>query len=69
MHGISTKVTAATLTTAVLTILYFVLFDASWGPTWTEFPETVTASIYTLAVFGAGYLVPEGAESGPVDDE
>ena len=61
MQGISTKVTAATLATAALVIINYVLFDATWGFEFPAFPDTVYAAINTLVIFASGYLVREAA--------
>jgi hypothetical protein len=61
MQGVSTKVTASTLSFAVLAIIYYVLFEASWGPGFVEFPQNVKDAIQLLVIFAAGYLVKEGA--------
>lgn len=58
MQGISTKVTAATLATAVLTIVTWLIFDI-FGVA--EFPQPVLDAFELLAVFAAGYLVREKA--------
>ena len=61
MQGISTKVTSATLSFAVLTIVYYVLFDASWGFEFPPFPETVQDAVQILVVFAAGFFTGEKA--------
>ena len=58
MQGISTKVTAATLATAVLTIVNWVTFDKFGVP---APPDTVMNAISVLTIFGSGYLVREKA--------
>jgi len=58
MQGISTKVTAATLATAALTIIKWVVFD-KFGVE--VFPASVLDSISVIAIFAAGYFVREGA--------
>lgn len=59
MNGISTKVTASTLSFAVITILNWIVFDLVNAE---PIPESVSQAITVLLVFAAGYLVPERAE-------
>lgn len=65
MQGISTKLTAAALAGAALTIINFVVFDATWGPGFPEFPEAVDSAVLLLVTFFSGYLVREQAVAEP----
>ena len=68
MQGISTKVTAAALAGAVLTILYYVLFDATWGFEFPPLPDTVEGAVQLLVVFAAGYFTGEKAPNPTVSN-
>ena len=61
MHGISTKVTAATLATAGLTIVNWLVFD-KFGVE--PVPESVADAGSVIAIFAAGYFVREKATNG-----
>lgn len=58
MQGISTKVTAATLATAALTIVNWLIFD-KFGVE--PVPESVADAASVIAIFAAGYFVREKA--------
>ena len=58
MQGISTKVTAATLATAGLTIINWLVFD-KFGVE--PVPESVADAASVIAIFAAGYFVREKA--------
>ena len=58
MQGISTKVTAATLATAALTIVNWLIFD-KFGVE--PVPESVADAFSVIVIFAAGYLVREKA--------
>lgn len=58
MQGISTKVTAATLATAALTIVNWLIFD-KFGVE--PVPESVADAASVLVIFAAGYLTREKA--------
>lgn len=60
MQGISTKVTAATLATAALTIVKWLVFD-KFGVE--VFPDSVLDSIQVITIFAAGYFISEKAAS------
>lgn len=61
MNGISTKLTAATLTGAVLVILSWIFVDPDGLLTLVEVPDRVSDAVQLLAIFAAGYLIREGA--------
>ena len=61
MQGISTKVTAATLATAALTIVKWLVFD-KFGVE--VFPDAVLDSIQVIVIFASGYLISEKAVAG-----
>lgn len=58
MQGISTKVTAATLATAALTIVNWLIFD-KFGVE--PVPESVADAVSVIVIFATGYLVREKA--------
>ena len=58
IQGISTKVTAATLATAALTIVKWLVFDKLGID---MFPENVLDAIQVIVIFASGYLVAEKA--------
>ena len=65
MQGISTKVTAATLATAALTIVKWLVFDKLGVEV---FPESVLDAISVIVIFASGYLVSETAAAKPTPD-
>ncbi len=62
MQGISTKVTAATLATAALTIINWALFD-KFGLE--PVPESVADAASIILIFVAGYFTREKAPAAP----
>jgi len=65
VRGISTKVTAATLATAALTIVNWLVFD-KFGVE--PVPESVADAVSVIVIFLAGYLVRESAPIEPKTD-
>ena len=61
MQGTSTKLTASGFALAVTGLVFYALFEATWGPLWAPPPAEV--SIWVSGVIGTvvGWLVPETA--------
>ena len=61
MQGTSTKLTASGFALAVTGLLFYALFEATWGPLFDAPPPEV--SIWLSAVISSlvGWLVPEKA--------
>lgn len=62
MKGTSTKLTAGAFTTWITTIVFYVLFTATFGPQWEPPPAEVVVAFTGLVSAVVAWWTPELAE-------
>ena len=69
MKGTSTKLSASGFALAVQGVLFWVLFEATWGPLWAAPPTEVALWVAGIVATILGWLVPEKAFAPAPDPE
>ena len=61
MQGTSTKLTAGAFAASLVLCLSYALFEATWGPLWSQPPADVIVAFTGIIMSVTGWLVPESA--------